>query len=94
VHKPQLLHRYMGLFSALQTRYLSHVTFEPKDELESRIATLLPALALARVDGKSPAEYLSDTERIRLRNAAAALLHQPPSRLEDVRAFFTEEFSA
>jgi hypothetical protein len=70
------------------------VTFEPKDELESRIATLLPALALARVDGKSPAEYLSDTERIRLRNAAAALLHQPPSRLEDVRAFFTEEFSA
>jgi aminoglycoside phosphotransferase (APT) family kinase protein len=93
-HQPQLVHQYMNSFLALQTRYLSHVTFEAQDELESRIATLLPALALARVDGKSPAEYLSDAGRIRLRNAAVALLHQPPPRLDDVRAFFTEEFSA
>jgi aminoglycoside phosphotransferase (APT) family kinase protein len=93
-HQPNLVHQYMTLFSALQTRYFSQVTFESKDELEHRIATLLPALALARVDGKSPAEYLDDAGRIRLRNAAVALLRQPPSRLDDVRAFFTEELSA
>jgi len=94
VHTPRLVEDYMSLFAALQARYFSHVTFEPQDQLEGRIATLLPALALARVDGKSPAEYLGEPERIRLRNAALALLHQPRTRLDDLRAFFTGEFSA
>lgn len=92
-HQPHLVHQYMKLFSALQATYFPRVTFEAKDELEGRIATLLPALALARVDGKSPAEYLDEVGRIRLRNAAVALLHQPLSRLEDVRTFFTREFN-
>jgi aminoglycoside phosphotransferase (APT) family kinase protein len=92
-HKPRLVHDFMTLFTGLATAYFAHVTFEDANELESRIATLLPALALARVDGKSPAEYLDEEGRTRLRNASITLLHQPVSRLEDVRAFYAREFS-
>jgi 5-methylthioribose kinase len=91
-HRPCLVHDYMSTFSALVATYFEHVRFEPPDELESRIATLLPALALARVDGKSPAEYLDQAGRGRLRDAAIKLLHKRESSLERVQAFFTEEF--
>jgi aminoglycoside phosphotransferase (APT) family kinase protein len=91
-HQPHLVHDYMMLFSTLAARYFQHVRFEAPDGLEGRIATLLPALALARVDGKSPAEYLDETGRERLRNAALKLLREPRSRLDQVRTFFTGEF--
>ena len=35
-------------------------TWEPRADFEARAARLLPALALARLDGKSPVEYLDD----------------------------------
>ena len=41
--------------------------------LEQRAAALLPGLFLARVDGKSPVEYLSDeADRERVRRVARA----------------------
>ncbi len=50
-------------------------------------ASLLPALLLARVDGKSPVEYLTtDAEREQVRRAAIPLLLEPPETLEAVRA--------
>lgn len=39
-----------------------------KEDLDSRIARLLLALLLARMDGKSPVEYLSDGKREFVRN--------------------------
>jgi len=39
------------------------VDWEPVAELESCVCRLLSALMLARVDGKSPVEYLSDPQR-------------------------------
>ena len=38
--------------------YLAGVAWEPRATLEARAARLLPALLLARVDGKSPVEYV------------------------------------
>jgi aminoglycoside phosphotransferase (APT) family kinase protein len=50
-----------------------------------RAARLLPALLLARVDGKSPVEYLTDeAQRDLVRQVA--LIIQPPATLEAVRA--------
>ena len=43
---------------ALVDAYRSRVRWEPWPELEARAAALLPGLMLARVDGKSPVEYL------------------------------------
>lgn len=43
-------------------------------EVESRTAILLPMLQLARVDGKSPVEYLADPTRERVREFALACI--------------------
>jgi 5-methylthioribose kinase len=43
---------------ALVDAYRAHVRWEAWAALEARIARLLPGLMLARIDGKSPVEYL------------------------------------
>jgi len=53
--------------------------------LEQRCATLLPALTLARIDGKSPVEYIvAESDKQRVRDIGRALIITPPSRLVDV----------
>jgi hypothetical protein len=44
----------------LSRAYLRGVDWEPPDALERRAARLLPAFLLARIDGKSPVEYITD----------------------------------
>jgi Ser/Thr protein kinase RdoA (MazF antagonist) len=70
----------------LTVAYLAEVAWEPVAELEHRVATLLPALLLARVDGKSPVEYLTDpADRELVRRSARTLLTtKPPSALAGI----------
>ena len=70
---------FQDCFEALCHAYLSRVTWE--DAIEERIATLLPALLLARVDGKSPVEYLDDAQRLSVRELARNLLKKESKRL-------------
>ncbi|MFI1356447.1 phosphotransferase family protein [Streptomyces sp. NPDC020898] len=61
------------------------VDWEPRPALDARAASLLPALLLARVDGKSPVEYLTDDRhRLFVRTAASALLRAPAPTVADV----------
>ena len=69
------------------------VTWEPPAELEARATSLLAALALARVDGKSPVEYLSEQTRERVRAAARRLVETPAATLGQFLVIWTE-FSA
>jgi aminoglycoside phosphotransferase (APT) family kinase protein len=62
--RPQWRARYVAAFDALVEAYRANVRWEPWPALARRIAALLPALMLARVDGKSPVEYLHD-ERVK-----------------------------
>lgn len=43
--------------------YVSEVDWEPQAAIERRVCALIPAFMLARLDGKSPVEYLSDTAK-------------------------------
>jgi 5-methylthioribose kinase len=52
----------MNAFSALITGYFAQIDWEIPDDFEGRCARLLPMLFLARVDGKSPVEYLKAEE--------------------------------
>jgi tRNA A-37 threonylcarbamoyl transferase component Bud32 len=61
--------------------YRPHVCWEDSSTLEKRICELLPALLLARVDGKSPVEYLDEENRDRVRSFAIAVLTDPPASL-------------
>jgi len=83
---------FLDCYSALAEAYLEGVAWEPRTALEQRAAALLPGLLLARVDGKSPVEYL-DTDRQRevVRRGARALLQRPVARLADVGAAWREE---
>ncbi len=77
--------RYAPAFSALTHAYLARVDWENADGLEARAAALLPGLFLARVDGKSPVEYLtSEREREAVRRCAIPLIVTPPRRLMEV----------
>jgi len=75
----------LAAFDALGAAYRTRIDWEPVAALEQRAAALLPALMLARVDGKSPVEYITtDDARQRVRRCAGALLREAPARLSDV----------
>ncbi len=85
---PQAQARFLACFDALADAYLG--THAPGD-LEARAASLLPGLLLARVDGKSPVEYLTaETQKQRVRRVARALLLAPPTQLAEVRKAWQE----
>jgi aminoglycoside phosphotransferase (APT) family kinase protein len=85
VWRPQWRIHYLNAFRALADAYLAGVGWEPPDVLEARCARLLPGLFLARVDGKSPVEYITeDADRERVRACAKPLLHAPRLRLCEV----------
>jgi hypothetical protein len=83
---PQATTRYLDCFDALRSAYLPGINWEAPEALEARTATLLPGLLLARVDGKSPVEYLgSEDLRDIVRRAARRFLVDPPFLLSDLK---------
>jgi tRNA A-37 threonylcarbamoyl transferase component Bud32 len=86
---------FLRCFDALSAGYLRGVVWESPDELEQRAAALLPGLLLARVDGKSPVEYVtSESQKDQVRRVARALLADPPQRLAPIRTAWKKEIDA
>jgi 5-methylthioribose kinase len=76
---------YVGCFEALAREYLAGVDWEQPETLERRAAALLPGLLLARVDGKSPVEYLTDeAQKAPVRRFATGFLRNPPATLAEI----------
>jgi 5-methylthioribose kinase len=82
---------FLRCFDALRETYLEGVAWEPADALEARAAALLPALFLARVDGKSPVEYLTLTDQDRVRRVARSWIQASPERLDNIRQAWAKE---
>ena len=83
--QPQFEKGYKDCFNSFAESYLSEVVWESRDELEKRAARLLPVLYLARVDGKSPVEYIRDEEtKNKIRRAALAHIAAPKTRLAEI----------
>jgi aminoglycoside phosphotransferase (APT) family kinase protein len=92
--RPHWRARYLTCFDALAQTYLDGVTWEARADIEARTAHLLPGLFLGRVDGKSPAEYITDdADRDRVRRVARELLLAPVASLADVRAAWQREIA-
>jgi aminoglycoside phosphotransferase (APT) family kinase protein len=90
---PASVRGYLSCFDSLRTTYLAGVAWEDKRELEARVAHLLPGLLLARVDGKSPVEYLvEEAQKAIARNTARDLLAAPVRRLDDVKSTWQRSF--
>ena len=92
VWRPQWSARYLASFDALALAYLADVDWEAPAALEARVAGLLPGLLLARIDGKSPVEYIvEDGDRARVRRIARQFLLEPIERLAALHAAWTRE---
>jgi len=92
---PSATQAFLRCFDTLASTYLARVNWEPAAALQSRAARLLPALLLARVDGKSPVEYLDTAaQRDTVRRVARPLLAKPVSQLQAVAMAWRKEIAA
>jgi aminoglycoside phosphotransferase (APT) family kinase protein len=66
--------------------YLQAVDWEDPQAVSRRTASLVAALLLARVDGKSPVPYLDEANRDTVRRAARAALSERELRLKSLFA--------
>ncbi len=92
---PAAARGFLACFDRLAETYLAAVGWEPRAALEARAARLLPGLFLARVDGKSPVEYLTEeADKARVRRVARAFLGDPVARLAALREAWAREVGA
>jgi len=89
--RPAAAGQYLACFDALALTYFERVDWEPAAALEERCARLLPGLMLARIDGKSPVEYLTAAaDKQRVRDFAVGRLLQPERRLASLRSAWAQ----
>jgi aminoglycoside phosphotransferase (APT) family kinase protein len=89
VHLPGLAATLAGQARQLAATWIGHFPRELRAELEARTAALLPCLMLARIDGKSPVEYLSEASRQRVRDLAMPLIRTPPREIASILALWS-----
>jgi aminoglycoside phosphotransferase (APT) family kinase protein len=87
---PRATGAFLACFDALAQSYLAGVSLP---QVEARAAALLPALLLARVDGKSPVEYLEEEQKPHVRAVAAPLITTPRESLREVRNAWQESLT-
>ena len=89
LHMPAIGAELKRQANELFTIWVGHFPEDLRTGLEQRTAALLPCLFLARVDGKSPVEYLAEDNRQRVRDIARPLIVNPvntiPAVIEAVR---------
>jgi len=92
---PMARDRLLLGFDALLDSYAAGIDWEPRDALLRRAGRLLPGLFLARVDGKSPVEYITvEADKDRVRRVARQLLLTPPDDPAAVRRAWATELGA
>jgi len=82
VANPAAIANYMTAFERFVAAYQPHIAWEDPVFFQARAARLLPGLFLGRIDGKSPAEYITDAaDKDRVRRVARELLASPVNHL-------------
>jgi 5-methylthioribose kinase len=91
---PHAKDAFNDAFRTLTRAYLAGVDWEPAEVIERRTSHLLAGLFLARVDGKSPAEYVTaERDKDRVRKVATALLRQPVNSLNTFADTWAQELN-
>lgn len=84
LHLPRMRSNHLAQAQALWQAYRELITWESPNETESRICRLVPVLMLARVDGKSPVEYLSSSEQDLVRQLAIHFIETPAEHVNEL----------
>jgi hypothetical protein len=86
---------FLKCFAALAAAYGAGVGWEAPAAVEGRAARLLPGLLLARIDGKSPVEYITEVgDKNMVRRVARQLLQAPKDRLDAILQVWRRELGA
>jgi thiamine kinase-like enzyme len=80
-HVPSIRVGLLKAAADFATTWLSGLPSAARHEAERRVAALLPCLMLARVDGKSPVEYLDEGGRARVRALSRPHIVSTPTAL-------------
>jgi len=92
--EPRARPAFLAAFDALAAAYFATAVFEDRVPLEARAAALLPGLFLARIDGKSPVEYVTEErDRERVRRVAIPFVAAPPAELAEIRNAWNRELA-
>jgi 5-methylthioribose kinase len=95
VHRRQNASEYGQSFDAMRDAYLQNVNWEDPAALDRRTARLLAVLLLARIDGKSPVEYLTaDRDKEFVRRAALDFIGRPDITLGEIALGWQEKLAA
>jgi 5-methylthioribose kinase len=90
VHRPSAAPALRAAMRALLQARAAADAPEHAEAVQRRAAALLPALLLARVDGKSPVEYLVDPDtKAAIRTVARQFLRDPTAHPDDIAAALT-----
>lgn len=85
---------YAKCFKALKDAYLADVAWESHAGLARRTAGFIAAFLLARIDGKSPVEYIiAESDKTFVRDHAKAFLNGSLSHLDELLERWTEALS-
>jgi hypothetical protein len=85
VWHPEFAPAYLQSFGALKAAYLGGADWEDRSELDRRTARILSALLLARIDGKSPVEYIKrDADKNFVRKMAEDFLLREEFNLDGI----------
>ena len=75
--------RYRAWFYETTRRLIAAYETAAPEPVNERLLLLVPALLIARVDGKSPVEYMNEKVRTKVRATALRLLLDPPPSIAD-----------
>jgi aminoglycoside phosphotransferase (APT) family kinase protein len=81
VHLPAMRAVLLDSIGRFWASYAQAIGWEPPAALEARVGALLPALMLARVDGKSPVEYLTPDGKAVVREQGRRLFLERPATI-------------
>jgi len=96
VARPEHAHVLLQSYGEFVESYFECAHFDARSRTEARAAALLPGLMLARIDGKSPVEYLQGhpLQQDLVRRVARLLLKDPVSSLAAISARWSGEIGA
>ena len=85
IHMHEYKEEFLKTIRIMMNRYLSIATYCSSSDIESATVHLLGFMLLARIDGKSPVEYIvSDNEKQHVRNLGLTILHDGLTTIDQV----------
>ncbi|NRA37383.1 MAG: aminoglycoside phosphotransferase family protein [Planctomycetes bacterium] len=94
VNRKELHQDYLQAFTLIVDSYLENVQWEESTALEQRAARYLGVLLLARIDGKSPVEYITeDHDKDFVRNCAGHFISQQIDEFSEIKKYWLAQIN-